>query len=60
MMQMVYARGIKRPILMMQMVYARGIKRPILMMQMAHARDIKRDAEAYAREYTERIGDEMK
>ena len=45
---------------MMQMVYARGIKRPILMMQMAHARDIKRDADAYAREYTERIGDRIK
>ena len=54
MMQMAYARGIKRPILMMQMVYARGIKRPILMMQMAHARDIKRDADGVCKRYKER------
>ena len=49
MMQMAYARGIKRPILMMQMVYARGIKRP-----MAHARDINRDADGVCKRYKER------
>ncbi len=46
---------------MMQMVYARGIKRPILMMQMAHARDIKRDADGVCKRIyrTDRRRDEM-